>query len=102
MLLLSATTCNPVADGVLNRIDRVVLRLDFLNREIKAYIKKGNFAITPVIPTITRNADVYELALADIRIDKGTIKIDQASITDLRFNTPSATFTCNVKSSVFS
>lgn len=75
-----------VADGVLNRIDRVVLRLDFLNREIKAYIKKGNFAITPVTPTITRNADLYELALADIRIDKGTIKIDQASITDLRFN----------------
>lgn len=75
-----------VADGVLNRIDRVVLRLDFLNREIKAYIKKGNFAITPVTPTITRNADLYELALADIRIDKGTIKIDQVSITDLRFN----------------
>lgn len=75
-----------VADGVLNRIDKVVLRLDFLNREIKTYIKQGNFASIPVVPALTRNADIYELALADIRINKGTIKIDQAAITDLRFN----------------
>ena len=75
-----------VADGVLNRIDKVVLRLDFLNREIKTYIKQGNFASTPASPAITRNSDIYELALAEIKIDKGTIKITQASISDLRFN----------------
>lgn len=75
-----------VADGVLNRIDRVVLRLDFLNREIKTYVKQGNFASVPAVSALTRSSDVYELALAEIKINKGTIKIDQASITDLRFN----------------
>lgn len=75
-----------VADGVLNRIDRVVVRLDFINREIKTYVKKGTFASSPVAPTLQRNADMYELALADIRIDKGVTKLVQADITDLRNN----------------
>lgn len=76
----------PVADGVLNRIDRVVLRLDFINREIKAYVKKGTFASSPVAPSLVRNSDMYELGLADIRINKGITKIVQADITDLRQN----------------
>lgn len=72
------------ADGVLDRIDRVVLRLDFLNREIRCYVKKGNFASTPIVPAIQRDADMYEIALADIKINKGAIAITQANITDLR------------------
>lgn len=75
-----------VADGVLKRIDRVVLRLDFINREIKAYIKKGIFASAPIAPTLTRNADIYELGLADILINNGVINITQANITDIRQN----------------
>lgn len=75
-----------IADGVLNRIDRVVLRLDFINREIKTYIKKGAFATSPVAPTLVRNSDMYELGLADIKINKGVTKIVQADITDLRQN----------------
>lgn len=75
-----------VADGVLNRIDRVVVRLDFINREIKAYVKKGAFATSPVPPSLTRNADIYELGVADIKINKGVTKIVQADITDLRQN----------------
>ena len=34
-----------VADGVLNRIDLVVLRLDFTNREIKTYVKKVELCV---------------------------------------------------------
>lgn len=74
------------ADGVLNRIDRVVLRLDFLNREIKAYVKKGAFASSPVAIELKRDADMYEIALADIKVSKGVIKITQADITDLRLS----------------
>lgn len=76
-----------VADGVLNRIDRVVLRLDFLNREIKTIIKKGTFASNPVAPELQRDSDVYELGVADIHIGKGAISITQSNITDLRMNT---------------
>lgn len=75
------------ADGVLNRIDRVVLRLDFFNREIRLYIKKGTFATNPIPSVITRDADVYELAIADIRVNAGVISITQSNITDLRLNT---------------
>ena len=33
-----------VADGVLKRIDRVVVRLDTTDREIRVEVKKGTFA----------------------------------------------------------
>lgn len=75
-----------VADGVLNRIDRVVLRLDFLNREIKCYVKQGTFASTPIAQTLQRDADMYEIGIADIKVNKGAIAITQANITDLRQN----------------
>lgn len=74
------------ADGVLNRIDRIVLRFDTLNREIKIYVKKGTFASSPIAPTLQRDADIYELALADVNIKAGSIEILQSNINDLRLN----------------
>ena len=75
-----------IADGVLNRIDRVVLRMDTTERKIYSYVKKGQFASSPTVPTLQRNADAYEIALADVYINKGAISITQANITDLRLN----------------
>ena len=75
-----------VADGLLNRTDRIVLKLDFLNREVKSYVKKGQYASDPIAPSLQRNADAYEICLADIKINKGAIKITQADITDTRLN----------------
>ena len=76
-----------VADGVLKRIDRIVLRLDYYNRIITPLVKKGTFASTPVAPDITRDADAYELVLADILVTNGAIGIVQGNITDQRLNT---------------
>ena len=56
-----------VADGVLNRIDRIVLRLDYAKRMIYPSIKKGAYASSPVAPTLQRDPDAYEIALADIK-----------------------------------
>ncbi|PKM60044.1 MAG: hypothetical protein CVU99_10340, partial [Firmicutes bacterium HGW-Firmicutes-4] len=75
-----------VADGVLKRIDRIVLRYTVLNREIKAYVKKGTFASTPVAPALQRDSDVWELGVADIFIGNGVVSVSQANITDLRLN----------------
>lgn len=75
------------ADGVLNRIDRIVLQLNYLNREIVPVIKKGTFASSPVAPSLQRDADAYEIALADVYVGKGVLSISQANITDLRLNT---------------
>lgn len=74
------------ADGILNRIDRVVLRFDTLNRNIKLAVKKGTFNNSPVATELQRDADAYELALADIYIRAGAISITQSSITDLRLD----------------
>lgn len=73
-------------DGVLNRIDRVVLQYNTANREIRAKIKKGTFASSPSAPLIQRDADLYELGIADIYVNKGSGGITQANITDLRLN----------------
>jgi hypothetical protein len=75
-----------VANGVLNRIDSVVLRLGISERNIWLAVKKGTPAINPIAPEVTRNADYYELQLATISIPAGSIKITQAQITDTRMN----------------
>jgi len=75
------------ADGALNRIDRIVARYDTVDREIRLEVKKGTFASSPVAPTLQRDADAYELGLADVYIAAGVVSVTQANITDLRFNT---------------
>lgn len=75
-----------VADGVLNRIDRVVLRFNTISRDITLQVKEGTFTSSPVAPSLQRDADMYELGLADIYIKAGAISITQADITDLRLN----------------
>ncbi|WP_231272612.1 hypothetical protein [Clostridium botulinum] len=74
------------ADSVLNRVDRVVLRLDFNKRAINLAIKKGEFSSNAVSKQLQRDADAHEIALADIKISAGAISITQADITDLRLN----------------
>ena len=75
------------SDGVLNRIDRVVLRLDLVNREIKCHIKTGTTSSNPTVQPLQRDSDIYEVALADIYIAKGTTKLSQSNIKDQRFDT---------------
>lgn len=75
-----------VADGVLNRIDSVVLRLGFSERNMWVAIKRGTPAINPSAPALIRNADYYELQLATIDVPASSIKVTQAQITDTRMN----------------
>ena len=75
-----------IADGVLNRIDLVVLRWDNFQRKIHLLIKKGTPALTAVAPTVQRDADYYELKLAEISVKAGTTNITQSSITDTRLD----------------
>lgn len=72
------------ADGMLSRIDSVVVRLDITNREIKIHVKKGSLSTSPLTPTITRNSDIYELQLATVRVNANTAVLTQSMITDKR------------------
>lgn len=78
------------ADVVLNRIDRVVMRLNASNdvRTMELAIKKGTPASNPQPPTLTRvSGGVWELSLAQIAVAGGSATITQANITDERANT---------------
>ena len=75
------------ADGALNRIDRIVLRCDYTNRLIEIDVLKGSYSKSPTAPELTRNVAAYELALADVYVAAGVIKITAANITDQRLNT---------------
>lgn len=74
------------SDSALKRIDRIVVRCDFVTREIKTYIKKGSFSQNPSAPVLTRDTDAYELCVAEITINNGAINISQSNITDTRLN----------------
>lgn len=73
-----------ISDGTFPRIDRVVIRWDILSRIMSIEILQGTPSSSPVPQTLTRNTSVHELAIADIRVNAGTMVITQANITDLR------------------
>ncbi len=77
------------ADPTLDRIDRVVIRLDkrLEHRYVKAFILKGTPAETPLAPVITRDENIYELSLAQVRVIGGKSFIEGGEITDERLNT---------------
>lgn len=74
------------ATGTQSRIDRVVLRWDSSTRSIYADVLTGVPSALPESPHLTRTADIYELALADIAIGKAATEVKEENITDLRNN----------------
>ena len=75
------------ADGVLNRVDNIVIRLDLTNRNISLQVIKGAFAQSPVAPNLVRTSTIYDLRIAKISIPAGTTEITQDLVTDTRFMT---------------
>ena len=75
------------ADGQLNRIDRIVVRWDLTNRIISAEVKSSAYSASPTAPALQRDADIYELALADVYVGAGVTAITQSNITERRLNT---------------
>lgn len=74
------------AEGALHRIDRVVVRWDLPKRDIYLAVLKGTPSAKPTAAAVTRNTEIWELALADIYVGKGVTRIQTANITDQRFN----------------
>ena len=74
------------ASGVYDRIDTVVLRRDNTNRCISIEVVTGTASGSPQPKPPTRNNDIYELVLAQIRVGVGVTKITAANITDTRLD----------------
>lgn len=73
-----------IADGVAPRIDSIVVRLDYSERDTYVAVKKGTPSASPSVPALQRDADAYELQLATINISAGATSISQSMITDTR------------------
>lgn len=74
------------ADVILDRIDAVVVRLKPSERIVTLTVKQGELATKPVPPTLTRDGETYEIALAHIKVGKNITAIDDSMITDTRPN----------------
>lgn len=76
------------ANATLDRIDSVVLRLNLAigALTIDLYVVQGTPATTPTAPSLTRNASIYEIGLANLFITKNTTTITQQRITDTRLD----------------
>lgn len=68
----------------LKRIDRVIFRLNAVERLMELAILKGTAAMYPEPPELTRNEFIYEMCLAEIAIGDGVEEITNADITDTR------------------
>ena len=75
------------ADGQLNRIDRIAVQWNLTNRTITAKVKSSGFSASPSAPAVQRDADIFELVLADVFVAAGVTAITQSRITDQRLNT---------------
>lgn len=80
------TLTHSAADTTNPRIDRVVIRLDrgLDKRSINAFIKTGVPATSPVPPSLQRDNVIYEISVAQVRVNAGATTI--SSVTDERLN----------------
>lgn len=72
------------ADSVLDRIDRVVLKLDIVNRYMRLELKKGTLGSQPSPPALVDDASTKEIPIAQIRVNHGAVSITAGNIADER------------------
>lgn len=74
------------AHATLNRIDRAVVRVDWVNNRIEHDVIVGTAAASPTAPSLTRSGTIWEFSLAQIAVDAGVTTIAAGKITDERSN----------------
>lgn len=77
-----------VADGVLNRIDRIVATWVTTNYVALPTISilKGTASSSPVAPSLTNNSTQRQISLAKVSIPAGTVSLSASMITDERLD----------------
>lgn len=66
------------------RIDRVVLRGDFVNNRLEVDIIQGTPAASPAAPAVTQNTSIWEQSLAQVAVANGAVTIAAGNVTDER------------------
>lgn len=77
-----------VADGALNRIDRIVVTWETTNYVALPTISilKGVTSSNPVPPTLTNNNVQRQISLAKVNIPAGTVSLSASMVTDERLD----------------
>ena len=77
-----------MADGVLNRIDRIIVEWKTINYADLPEIKvlKGTATGTPAAPALTNNSTVRQISLARVAVGAGITAITASMITDERLD----------------
>ena len=70
--------------GPNNRIDRIIVRLDWTNNQITLEPLEGTAAASPSAPSLTQSTAIWEESLAQVSVPSGTTAIQTAAITDER------------------
>lgn len=66
------------------RRDLVVARVDYTNNLIELDVVSGTAAATPIVPSLTRNTDVWEIPLAVVQVDAAAVTIAANKVIDTR------------------
>ena len=77
----------PTANSTYPRIDTIVVQADYTNRTISMEYVQGSYSgnnPTPQAPV--RDTGIYQLVLAQIRVNAGATEVTTANITDTRAN----------------
>lgn len=82
------TLTHDVADGVLDRIDRIVVTWETTNYVALPTISvlKGTASSTPVPPALTNNNIQRQISLAKVNIPAGTVSLLASMVTDERLD----------------
>lgn len=79
----ASLTLSPAATGN-PRIDRVVLRCDYINRMIVEQVVIGTPAASPAAPALRNDSEAVDLPLARVLIRPTDARVTQSMITDER------------------
>ena len=82
------TLTHDVADGALNRIDRIVVTWETTNYVALPTISilKGAKSSNPIPPTLTNNNVQRQISLAKVYIPAGTVSLSASMVTDERLD----------------
>lgn len=80
----TATKTIATQGGGLNRIDYVVLKLDFVARTVLITVKSGTPASSPVAPSLTQSATTWEVPLCQVFVPNGAAALVSGNLTDSR------------------
>lgn len=84
----SLTLTHDIPEVALDRIDRIILRLNLSNaeRNIRLMVLSGASSATPVAPALVRDNFIYDISLAQILVRANTVQLLQTDLVDERLD----------------